>query len=115
MKGTETFCWKLETTGASQTAYQELECSNKGRIYEIIFTFPAGSEFQFYVMLQRDNAIVFPSKLSQELRGDNQVKTYKVDLPFQRGSIIKVSMVSNGTVKANIVKACWVDMSVRFD
>ncbi|MHA2402351.1 MAG: hypothetical protein ACXADH_05110 [Candidatus Kariarchaeaceae archaeon] len=115
MKGTDTYCWKLETTGASDTDSIELELDNTGRITQLVFTFPAGSEYAFHLRLRLDGAIVFPSKLSQELRGDNQTKTFDIDKPFQRGSIIKIEMISDATLKTNIAKACWIDVTVRYE
>jgi hypothetical protein len=115
MKGTDTYCWKLETTGASDTDSEQLELDNSGRIIQLIFTFPSGSEFAYHLRLRIDEAIVFPAKLSQELRGDNQTKTFDIDKPFQRGSKVLIEMISNTDLVANVVKACWVDITLRYD
>jgi hypothetical protein len=113
-KGTDTFSWNLETTGASQTDDEEVIVSDDGRIEQIILNFPAGSEYSFFIYIQIDNVQVFPSKLSQELRGDNQTKTYDVDIPFQRDSRIKVIMTSNAGLESAEERAVWIDITVRY-
>jgi hypothetical protein len=115
LKGTDTYCWKLETTGASDSDSETIRTDNPGRIYNLIFTFPAGSEFGYYIKISRNEGRIFPSKLSNELRGDNQVKSFDVDLPFMKHSDIKIEMISNADLKTNVVKACWVDISLRYD
>jgi len=113
-KGTDTFSWKLETTGASQTAFQEVEAEDDGRIQNINIDYPAGSEYEFYILVAIDRAQVFPSKLSQELRGDQKFRPYDVDIPFQRGTKIRVSMVSDAGLGVDTTKACWIDITVRY-
>ena len=113
-KGSSTYAWRLSTTGPSQTASNLFIASDDGRIFEITLTFPAGSEFQYYIQMTIDQAVVFPDDLSQNLRGDIQTKTYQVDIPFQRGSRIEVVMISDATLAANEFKECWVDLSVKY-
>lgn len=112
--GSDTFSWLLETTGPNITAYQEVVASNDGHVYEIGIDYPSGSEYQFYIQMKFDEAIVFPSKLSQQLKGDHKHKVYRVHKPFQRGSRIKVEMVSDANLAANTEKACWVDMTLQY-
>lgn len=73
-RGTDTFSWNLNTTGASQQDSEELIFTDDGRIEQIILNFPAGSEYEYNIKMYIDRAQVFPSKLSQDLRGDNQIK-----------------------------------------
>ena len=113
-KGTETYAWKLETTGASQTDTETVELKDDGRIESIHLDFPAGSKYEYYILVSIDGAQVFPSELSQQLRGDQKIRPYAVDIPFQRGSRLKVEMVSDATIGADNEKACWVDITVRY-
>lgn len=113
-KGTDTFCWKLETEGHSQTATQTIRLKDDGRIEQIIIDFPSGSEYEFYIMFSIDGAQVFPSELSQQLRGDHKIRTYAVDIPFQRDSRLKVDMITDAGLAANTTKACWTDITVRY-
>lgn len=113
-RGSDTFSWELETTGASAVDFQEVTATDDGTIGQIILTFPAGSEFQYYVRLYVDGAQVFPSKLSTNLKGDNQTKKYNVSLPFTRGSVIRVEMVSNTGLADSVEKACWVDLTLKY-
>lgn len=112
--GSDTFSWLLETTGPDQTAQQEVIATNDGHVYDIGIDYPSGSEYQFYIQMKFDEAIVFPSKLSQQLRGDHKVRQFKVSKPFQRGTRIKVEMISDATLAANTDKACWVDLSLQY-
>ncbi len=114
-QGTDTFSWLLETTGPSQLATQQVNATNDGHIYSIKIDFPSGSEYQFHIRVSIDEAIIFPSKLSQELRGDHKLKEYEVHKPFQRGSKIMVEMISDATLAANTDKACWVDISIKYE
>jgi len=114
-KGTETYTWKLETTGALQTASEQVVLKDDGRIQEIHLDFPAGSEYEYYILVSVDGAQVFPSELSQELRGDHKVRPYHVDIPFQRGCRLRVAMVTDASLAANTTKACWVDVTVRYN
>lgn len=113
-KGTDTFSWRLRTVGASQTNYQEVIAEDDGAIEQVILNYPAGSEYEFYVQILIDGAQVFPSKLSQALRGDDQQKSYTVDIPFQRGSRIRVSQISDAGLAANTAKSSWADITVRY-
>ena len=112
-KGTETYSWKLETTGASATDEETLILKDDGRIEEINIDFPSGSEYEYYVLLSLDGAQIFPSELSQELRGDHKLRSFSVDIPYQRDSRLKVSMVSDADLQTNTTKACWVDITCR--
>lgn len=113
-KGTKTYSWKLETTGPNNLAFNEFEADDDGRIYNIKIKWPAGSEYLYYVQMQVDSAVVFPADLSQNLRGDLGVDEYQVDIPFQRGTKVRFTMVTDATLAVNTRMACWVDLSARY-
>lgn len=115
IQGTDTFSWHLNTTGPSQVDFAEFMASDEGRIYQIKAKWPAGSEFRYYLQLQLDGGIVFPADLSQNLRGDDDVDVYSVDIPFQRGTKVRLTMRSDADLGVNTRMACWADVSVRYN